>query len=146
MFIITFYHNNLLSFLTLVTSIVIRPFKLIIWVLSLLNSLAGVYQFHQYFQITEFWCYWFLFIALSFSVFLLATPSHEEIPGPRIEPMPWHWGELLQWQSWMLNPLCHQRTSWISPFIHELFRCVLLHFKHLVCFWMSFSYCFLILP
>lgn len=47
---------------------------------------------------------WFLFFVLFFS--FLAMPA--EVPGPRMEPMPWQGPHPLSWQSHVFNPLRHK--------------------------------------
>ena len=50
-----------------------------------------------------------ILLCLKFCLFWL-HPGHEEVPRPGIKHAPQQQPQLLQWQRWILNPLCHKRT------------------------------------
>ena len=60
----------------------------------------------------------FFFFLSFFSFLFLLHLWHMEVPVPGTEPMPLQWPKLLQWQHWILNPLCHRRTPELSLPIH----------------------------
>ena len=70
------------------------------------------------------------FVSSFFFFFFLFWPHLRpaEIPGPGIEPVPKQWPELLRWQWWILNPLCHKRTSCLVSSVSIMF----LRFTHVV--------------
>ena len=62
---------------------------------------------------------------LQTNIFFWLHLQHMKIPRPGIEPLPQQWPKALQWQCWVLNPVCHKRTPKTNIFkilIQQLFR------------------------
>ena len=58
--------------------------------------------FHGHKALTFFFFFFFFFLSLS---------QHSEVPWPGIKSVPQQQPKPLQWQGWILNPLCHQGNS-----------------------------------
>ena len=56
--------------------------------------------------------------------FLWLCPWHVEVSGPWINPTPQQWPELLQWQHWSLDLLCHKELLG-GDFLTSFFNCFL---------------------
>ena len=74
---------------------------------------------------TWFWCiifsmYWWIWLAIY--IFWLHM-LHVELPRSGIKPMPQQWPKPLQWQSWILNLLCHKELL-ACYFLLKIFACM----------------------